>query len=111
MPTTVKCYAYSMINLKYVLGEPLLMKFRVELRRFIENSRGMATAREIIASVIALVLGLYVTAYLVPDAISSILNASTTGWDAGLVALWSVIPVMAIITIVVIVLAILLDKL
>ena len=53
-----------------------------------------------IGKIIMLVLGVYVTAALIPGAITTLTNASTTGWDASTIALWGIIPLIVIIGIV-----------
>lgn len=71
----------------------------------------MATGKEIVASVIGLVLSLYVIANLAPDAISSILNANVTGWGTSIANLFqTVIPVMAVIGLVVLVISTVYDN-
>ena len=43
------------------------------------------------------VLLIYVIAALVPAALNQIFGANTTGWDAGTVALWGLIPLFVVI--------------
>lgn len=44
------------------------------------------------AGIIMLAIGIYFLAFTIPSAISEFFNASTVGWDAGVVALWGLIP-------------------
>ena len=53
-----------------------------------------------IGKIIMLVLGVYVTAALIPGAITTLSNTSTDGWDASTIALWGIIPLIVIIGIV-----------
>lgn len=50
--------------------------------------------------IFGIVLGLYFAAILVPPALSNIFNANTTGWDAGTIALWGLIPLAVIAVII-----------
>lgn len=43
-------------------------------------------------SIVMLAIGIYFLAFTIPAAISEFFNASTAGWDAGVVALWGLIP-------------------
>jgi hypothetical protein len=47
--------------------------------------------------VISFVIGLILIAYLVPVAIDSLVNATTTGWPTAVTALWGLMPIFAII--------------
>lgn len=71
----------------------------------------MASAKQIVATVVAVVLGVYVIASLAPDALETIMDVNTTGWDATVATLWEVIPIMAVLALVVIVIVLVLDKL
>lgn len=52
----------------------------------------MASMRGVsIASLIGLVIFLFVLAAIGPDAISEVENANTTGWDASAIALWGIL--------------------
>ena len=50
--------------------------------------------------IIGLALGLYVLAAVIPAALTQFFGADTTGWDAGTVALWGLIPLIAVIVLV-----------
>lgn len=52
------------------------------------------------AAIFGLAIAVYFLSALVPGAISNFFDANTTGWDAGTVALWGIIP-LAIIGLVV----------
>jgi len=47
--------------------------------------------------IIGIALGLYVLAAVLPSALNAFFDADTTGWDAGTVALWGLIPLLVII--------------
>ncbi len=60
----------------------------------------------VVGSIIGAVISLYVLANVGPDAISSIINANTTGWGTGLSNLFTVVvPTMAVIGFVAMVIA------
>lgn len=71
----------------------------------------MATAKSIIASVIAVVLGTYMISALAPQAITTLFNVNTTGWGADSITLFNVLPIMVILTLVVIIVSVVLDNL
>lgn len=47
-------------------------------------------------TVFLLGIGVYFLSAVLPAAITNFFNADTTGWDAGTVALWSLIPLAII---------------
>ena len=68
-------------------------------------------AKEIIASVIGACLGIYVMASLIPNAITTLVSANTTGWGTAEKTLWGVLPIMAVLGMVVLPVAVATDKL
>ncbi len=46
---------------------------------------------------IGLALAIYVIAAIFPAALSTFFDANTTGWDTGTVALWGLLPLLAVI--------------
>ena len=44
--------------------------------------------------IVVLVIAIYLIGALLPDAISTIFNASTVGWSATGIALWGVLPIL-----------------
>ena len=68
----------------------------MKLKKFVEDIKAELS----IGKIIMLVLGVYVTAALIPGAITTLTDANTTGWDSSTVALWGIIPLIVIIGIV-----------
>jgi len=68
----------------------------MKFKKFVEDIKAELT----IGKIIMLVLGVYVIAALIPGAITTLSNTSTTGWDASTIALWGIIPLIVIISIV-----------
>lgn len=48
------------------------------------------------SSIFAFALGIYFVAVLIPKALDTFFNQSTTGWDSSSVALWGLIPLAII---------------
>ena len=68
----------------------------MKFKKFVEDIKAELS----IGKIIMLVLGVYVTAALIPGAITTLVGANTTGWDTSTVALWGIIPLIVIIGIV-----------
>lgn len=51
--------------------------------------------------VVKVLIGLLLASILLPIAISNIIGADQTGWDASTIALWAIIPIALVIGLVV----------
>lgn len=47
--------------------------------------------------IVGIALGIYVLAAVVPGALTNFFGADTSGWDAGSIALWGLIPLLVIV--------------
>lgn len=52
-------------------------------------------------SIIGIALGIYVLAAILPGAFDNFFGADTSGWDDGTAALWLLIPLAVVVTIVI----------
>ena len=60
---------------------------------WLDNAGAMSLG---VAALVTFAIGLYVAAALLPGAISSVIDANTTGWAAGEVSLWNIVPLIVV---------------
>lgn len=53
-----------------------------------------------VKTIVFLAIGIYVLAAVLPGALTAFFNASTTGWDTGTIALWTIIPLVVVVAVV-----------
>lgn len=62
-----------------------------------ENEQAMMDARQIVF----LVIGVYIMSALIPAAVSAINNASTSGWTTTQIAIWGIVGILVIATVII----------
>ena len=67
--------------------------------------------KSILSVIIGSVLAIYIVASLLPDALETLMNVSTTGWTTSVATLFGILPLMAVIGIVILFVGIALDRL
>ena len=53
-----------------------------------------------VKTIVFLAIGIYVLAAVLPGALTAFFNASTIGWDTGTIALWTIIPLVVVVAVV-----------
>lgn len=61
------------------------------------NDYAMLEAR----AIVILIIAIYLLAALIPEAISALNNASTVGWTTTQIAIWSVLSIVILATIII----------
>jgi hypothetical protein len=69
------------------------------IRQFAADDRAQNGADKAVNVVVSLLVGSLMAAYLLPMAINEIAGVDTTGWGAGAAELWSLLPVMIVLSI------------
>lgn len=60
------------------------------------KERSAASTMISVSGLIGMVILLFVAAALLPDAITEIEDANTTGWDASAIALWGIVSIVVV---------------
>lgn len=64
-----------------------------------KDQRGVSSPMAILGLVVAIGVGVFVLALLIPTSFDTFFGVETTSWDAQTVALWIAIPVFALLAI------------
>jgi len=64
-------------------------------KQFVENRQG--STNTIVNYVVAIVVGMFLAAYMVPMAFDQWFSVNSSGWGTGLASIWNAIPVFGLI--------------
>ena len=79
---------------------------KAELKEAKKNFKDNPTPKNEVAmlearSIVILIIAIYLLAALIPSAISALNNASTTGWTATQIAIWGVMSIVILATVII----------
>lgn len=75
----------------------LVAKANQSITHFADDERGqLNVSGAVIGGLIVFSIAIFVAAAILPGAIDSVFDANTTGWDAGTVALWTIVPLVVV---------------
>lgn len=80
-----------------MLGKNRLERYKNTARALATDDRGAVSAREGIKLVIAIFVSVLVAAFLYPIALDEMFTANTSNWSSGAVALWDILPLVAVL--------------
>jgi len=85
-----------------------LEKVQKDLETFIDNQKAEVGKMMIggIIAIVAIVVIAILGSALLPGAVSTVTNTTTTGWDAGVISIWDAIPIFIVLAFLLIVIGI-----
>lgn len=73
---------------------------RLGLKEIIGDRRATAGVDSIVSKIVGLAIAIFVIASIIPTALTTIFNVSTSNWPAPVAGLWNLVPIFGVLGIV-----------